>query len=596
MSRYENIKVSSPDSSRVNLNSKHVTTLDFFRLQPLYCNEMIPGDKFSVNAKVFAECAPLATKVYGACHLDLHAFFVPNRLLWKDWNSYILQNGATTPTIPYVESTKLSTLCGIESYEGGTFYNSVLNRERRRVFGSLGYPVNTYDSDTFRTNLRYSVLPARAYQKIYFDYYRDSRNIPEYTAETVCPTGDFKPQAFEFTPRYRCYMKDYVTTSLPSPQLGTGSNVQNTLSLTNSTYSYKLGDKYIAENTVILDNKTGALGANIYPAVKSGSTNGTFASNTSIIALRGALAMQKFLEKLGVSGTRSLERIFAITGTKPTDVRMQRAELVGIKSIPLSIEGMTNNGSSSMISNSGNAFGAPTIGSAGEDAGQGQQIGRGSAMGSSDNWNYTATEHGFFMVIASIVPDFIRGEQVERMFTRGLSTPNHDVYDFYTPELDGTGYEELLLSEVCTPNIVSVSKNNDWKYLVEEGLFDPWQVVGYVPRYESYRVKFDKISGDFVDYNQRNTMPNMVFDFSYSSNWAPDDVQAGTVLTTSVHSDRELFDNHFTVTNSDYDHFVINSYFINNAVRPISSAQLPTELSDLANSSTFDISNGGIRL
>lgn len=76
----------------------------------------------------------------------------------------------------------------------------------------------------------------------------------------------------------------------------------------------------------------------------------------------------------------------------------------------------------------------------------------------------------------------------------------------------------------------------------------------------------------------------------------PEAVVAGLNLTTPSSSDSALFDNHFQVTDRTLDHFVVNNYIVVDAEREISSAVLPTELSNLANKDLVEVSRGGIRL
>ena len=113
--RQEKRSVLAPKSSRFDLSHAHKTTLDFFRLQPIFCKDMVEGDQFSVNVRSFLEAAPLATKVYGGAHLDLHAFFVPYRLLWSDWLGYMYGNERNTSqryTIPQIVGNAINLRYG----------------------------------------------------------------------------------------------------------------------------------------------------------------------------------------------------------------------------------------------------------------------------------------------------------------------------------------------------------------------------------------------------------------------------------------------------------------------------------------------------
>lgn len=154
--------------------------------------------------------------------------------------------------------------------------------------------------------------------------------------------------------------------------------------------------------------------------------------------------------------------------------------------------------------------------------------------------------------------------------------------------MDGVGYSPVLLSQVSTP--LRYGASDSWKNA------DLDQVVGYVPRYEDYRYIMDKISGDFNEEQSQAYMRNMALLRSLPQKLTPEAVVAGLNLTTPSSSDSALFDNHFQVTDRTLDHFVVNNYIVVDAEREISSAVLPTELSNLANKDLVEVSRGGIRL
>ena len=567
------------DKNHFDLSHAHRTTLDFFRLQPIFCKDMMAGDSFDVNVRTFLEAAPLATKVYGSAHLDLHAFFVPSRLLWDNWNNYYLGNTrANDPlyTIPAIYGDAIYQRFGENRENDGQF-----EREARRVFSGLGYPMYAESQDNSFT---LSALPARAYQQIWWDYYRDSVNIPEVDKPSYI--NDYYRQytsqdiALLMVPRYRCFHKDYISTLLRNPQLGNeaGASVTTTLSGSSSSEVQTI-------NFSQSDNRE-FFGASPYPSVLR---------NVGANALRASMAMQRYLERLNVTGTRPLERVFALLGVQPDKTRLDMCEFIGAKTITVNVDGLVNNSSNVAISDTDNAFGVQKDLS-GEPVGMGYQQGQSRASGQSDSFSYSATEYGYFIVIACLVPDYVNVNSVDRMFYRGLSTPNHDRFDFASVDFQGLGYQEVLASEVFFPDHASVERNAAWKSVRDGGSYDPYAVVGYTPKYEDYRYQGDRLSGDFMSLKGRNSMPQMVYARNFSKFIDPSGLVAGLNLTTATHADRADFDDHFVVANSEYDHFVMNNYIVCDAVRPLTANEMPTELSQLANSRLLDIANGGMRM
>lgn len=575
-----------------DLSHQHLTTMDFFRLQPLTCIEAVAGDKMSINVRTLVESAPLATKVYGSFHLDLHAFFVPFRLLWSNWNNYYYSNTsgeAGSYAIPCLDFSLKSVTDTFTS-------NDDKARERRKIFGSLGYPTmqlsKEYTSIQDLNQKRLiSAMPARAYQLIWWDWFRDSVHIPEVNKNSYISTSSGQIPANSvttlFEPRYRSFRKDYITTILSQASAslpGTTAEVETSpvgIAINQETYynSYPLR---VGEGTLS--------GTSVFA---QGSSNGNGISGTAILqylrtpVMRGAIALQRWLERLGVTGTRPLERIVSNFGIRPEPSRLQMSELIGTKSITLNVDGLLNTGSQGLMSQDdaqldGNAFGSSS------ESFFGTQTGRSVSSGQTDTWNYTCDEHGYIMVIGSIMPNYINDGYLDPLFTRGLSAKSEGSVDFFAPEFDGSGYTPVTLGQIATPYRWGATP--EWKNA------DIDQVVGYVPRYEDYRYIMDKISGDFNEEQSQAYMRNMALVRSLPSRLTPSAVVAGLNLTTPTFSDTVLFDNHFQVTDKTLDHFVVNNFIVVDAEREISSAVLPTELSNLANKDLVEVARGGIRL
>lgn len=590
--RNSSVQVPVNENFQHDLSHRHTTTLDFFRLQPILYQEMIPGDKMSVDLRTIIQSAPLATQVFGGCHLDLHAFFVPNRLVYADWDNYILGNNRSAQqsyTLPYINAYDLSLATGTQQGLNSNNY-----KEIRRIFSSLGYPAHLKPRAGIYTSQRYSAIPARCYQKIWWDYYRDSVNIPESSKSSYLSTsGGFVQASSLFSPRYRTFKKDFVSTLLVQPQLGNNSSVPVVTSVeygedTNSVYQL-YGGQVASGGIIPLYRGEQATD------VVSVKLNQSF----SVPVLRGALAMQRYLERLNVTGTRAMERLMSVFGIRPSAERLQMAEFLGGHTVKVNIDGLVNSGSNESVTTVDsdgyrNAWGIDNQGGQlGNQYGQGYQSGYGVGSGQTDKINYTATEYGSLIVIASLIPEYVNPNAINRSFIRGLSTPDSSREDFFLPDFDGLGYQEMLLSEVATPGIADELWNAeaDW-----QGSFDPFQVVGYQPKYEDYRFVQDRLSGDFLEKDSAIAMRNLVFSLNYTEMLRPQQMRAGLDLTTSNFAYRSMFDRHFQISTDAVDHFVCSIYVVNDCTRPVSNVQLPTELSDLANSKPLDVANGGVRI
>ena len=61
------------------------TTFDAGYLVPIYVDEVLPGDSFNLNLTGFARMATPIFPVMDNMFMDFFFFFVPNRLIWDNW-------------------------------------------------------------------------------------------------------------------------------------------------------------------------------------------------------------------------------------------------------------------------------------------------------------------------------------------------------------------------------------------------------------------------------------------------------------------------------------------------------------------------------
>ena len=66
-------------------------TMDFDELTPVFIDEILPGDTCNLSTKVFARLATQTVPVMDNMYIDYFFFFVPNRLVWNNWEKF---NGA----------------------------------------------------------------------------------------------------------------------------------------------------------------------------------------------------------------------------------------------------------------------------------------------------------------------------------------------------------------------------------------------------------------------------------------------------------------------------------------------------------------------
>ena len=90
-------------------------TLDMGNLVPILALECIPGDKHKISCESLLRFSPMITPVMHRYDVTMHYFFVPNRILWDNWENFITNTKLTQtgelPAFPYLSfsSNKLNS-------------------------------------------------------------------------------------------------------------------------------------------------------------------------------------------------------------------------------------------------------------------------------------------------------------------------------------------------------------------------------------------------------------------------------------------------------------------------------------------------------
>ena len=105
--------------SRFDRESIHKTTFDSGWLIPIFVDEVLPGDSFSMNATFFSRLATPIFPIVDNLHLESFFFFVPNRLVWDNWTKFMGEQKNPGDSTSYIVPTVTSTA-------GGYPVNSIL--------------------------------------------------------------------------------------------------------------------------------------------------------------------------------------------------------------------------------------------------------------------------------------------------------------------------------------------------------------------------------------------------------------------------------------------------------------------------------------
>ena len=604
-------KASVPVNTRSmhDMGNHHITTIDFGWLAPIYWLECVPGDVVKYHPTIFMRTPALATTTFGNIKISQHSFFVPSRLLWDDFENFILggDDGRRVYTKPYCVFGDLAALLctDVPAVSGsvrnsdnfidllctssgatGTPHNDITRYERglwSTTIYSLGLnptsgldlqrlaPPFTYDAiNSSVYNEHIDLMPFRAYTKIWWDYYRDSVLIPESAKATyiktsggrqfTCNLGDpssigHELGTIQIQGRKKCYRKDYFTTAKVSPQQGSVSIVP--VDLGKDVNPGLVGPVSGSYKSLSVTGPASASGAgNVF--IDSPTANHPEIGQFSVEVLRVANSYQRWLEKNNAAGSRPIAQILARFGFTPSAERLDMAEYVDGEDRILDIQQVTSTAQTTEGDLAENAAYGITRYSTGEQA-------------------YAVREHGIFMSLLAVEPMTGYCDGIDKSFQR------FDKEDLYTPEYENLGYEAIANKELYT-RLFEVTGDTPQS---------PDLSFGFQPRYSSYKFKKDVLAGDFVRLNTQNS----------SSPWHTfrrfDDIPQLNSMFPEIHVNSTGNNWHrlFVNTRDDYDPFFCDILNENKMERPMNGFATPA----LANVNEQDgrhisIPYGGVRL
>ena len=106
----------------------HKTTIGPQNLYPVYVDEVLPGDTFNMKTNVFARMQLNLVPVMDNLNIDIHYFFVPNRLVRAHFKKFMGEQAnpadSTSYVIPSMNASSVSTgqigdYMGLPIYSGG---------------------------------------------------------------------------------------------------------------------------------------------------------------------------------------------------------------------------------------------------------------------------------------------------------------------------------------------------------------------------------------------------------------------------------------------------------------------------------------------
>ena len=536
--------------SRFNINHKVLTTFNAGQLIPFDVTEILPGDTFKNKTSVVMRMTTPIKPVMDNAWADIMYFFVPNRIIWDHWEEFQGAN-KTGPWTQKTEYTIPQTVAPEKGWNTGT------------IADYMGIPTKVPGkTETNQNGLSVNSLPLRAYVQIWNDWWRDENlqnysylNTDDSTTQGTNNNNYITSPITGGQPLPVNKMHDYFTSALPEPQKGPDVLLplgQKADVFTDSTLNSNITSNPLkmVDSSGNLYNNTKAIGINNYNGGiytwGSSSTIGTFndaaipgnlqadlssATAATINQIRQAFQLQKMFEKDARGGTRYVEILKNHFGVTASDARLQRAEYLGGKKIPITMSQVVQTSSTDTTSPQGNTSAFSLT------------------IDSSDYFTKSFEEHGYIIGVLCVRTEKTYQQGLNKLWSRLERT------DFYMPVFANLGEQPIYNKEIFTQGN---EKDNE--------------VFGYQEAWADYRYKPNRVSGEFRSNSTDSQGNSNTQDYYH---YADDYETLPTLGSDFITEKAANIDRTITVQSSQANQFLADIYIEEIATRPMPVYSIP---------------------
>lgn len=495
-----------PERNAFDLSHNDVFSCAPGMLLPISCTEVLPNEHYEINPQIFLRTMPLNSAAYVRMRQHVEFFFVPSRVLLRQFPQFVVGTKYPISSIDtlnsfdgLIPSVTLATLralyCASDDTPDGLGipqkYGSL------RLFDLLGYGLNSsrsINNDSYpdqyvsqsskQDSPKLSILRLAAYQKIYQDFYRnpywESAEAPIFNyddkfGQTISPAiTDDKVRLYKLiTLRYRNWTKDFFTSV--QPQFQGAPFVTSYVDMAQFvTSSSSIKSNNFVPDTSVTDMNTGlpSQTSSLSSLASLVANTGTGPFSIPVHNIRAAFALDKLYRLQQQSGNGSygeqIRNRFGFGGVHDD----WKSQYLGGSSAPISI--------GEVITTANTAEGDQNLGFTGDIYGKASSVNDTKVV-------FDTKEHGFIMGIFSVVPDADYNSTQIDPHNFKLSFEQ-----FFQPEFDRLGHQPLnsyFLSCLSpyTGSGQSDTENRSWLQ----------RVLGFQNRYLEYKTGIDRVHGQF---------------------------------------------------------------------------------------------------
>ncbi len=384
--------------SNHDLSFMHTLSANMGYLVPIGAIDVLPGDSFIHATNLLARVAPLAKPVMHPVEIRVHNWFVPNRIIWDGWETWITE----------ADRSQDYPTSSITSASAGVLYDHM---GCEPVVGSVQ-----------------DALPVRAYNMIWNEYYRDQdlafpRNPDAKNLAKIAWGKDYFTTARTTQQSGPAIEVGFSSGSAPITGVGTNANALPQASSKSLFETDATGNRNITgweTNTAhgIFEQDPDNPG---FPNIRADLTRSN--GGIDINELRRGISLQQMSEARTMFGSRYADYL-KYYGVNPSDGRLDRPEYLGGGKQNISFSEVL---SSSVVS--GNAD-------------PGQLYGHGIAGLRSKRYRKTFEEHGWMLSLLSVRPVGIYQTGIPRKFSRRKPE------DFWHRELELLPWQSVPQTEI----------------------------------------------------------------------------------------------------------------------------------------------------